>query len=47
MQQSGRVKFFRKNEGKKGYGYIVPDLPIPDYDKGNCSQQKAGLVENR
>lgn len=33
MEQIGTVKYFRKDEGRIGFGYITPMSPIPDYDK--------------
>jgi cold shock CspA family protein len=33
MEQLGTVKYLRKNEGRKGFGYISPKSPISNYDK--------------
>lgn len=33
MEQKGTIKYLRKNEGRKGFGYITPASPIPNYDK--------------
>ncbi|MBD1927122.1 hypothetical protein H6F74_12830 [Trichocoleus sp. FACHB-90] len=33
MEQIGTVKYLRKGEGRKGFGYITPMSPIPNYDK--------------
>lgn len=33
MKQTGTIKYVSKKEGRKGFGYIAPASPIPNYDK--------------